>query len=125
MPHRVGNKLIQKVYNTFYQRYSVGPGMCVTHADLSPVNMLIAQDKNRVTKIIDYDSVTICDESFALFQMLKLCPKNQRNEMIGYYSDITHHTLQYKKIQSLLNVYDMTSECRKKLNAMMSNKRSR
>lgn len=112
VPRCINNSVMQCVYRMFYKCFSGGKNMYVVHPDLTPANMLIADDHRRIVRLIDLDTVSICNENVAVFGMLRLYPLSNIKELIEYYQDISGHKLNYPEIICMLKLFQKTANLR-------------
>lgn len=108
MPHYVTNGIMQHLYRALYSRFSAGNKICIMHSDLTPENMLVAENRREIARLIDFDSISICNENMAIFGMLRRYPFDDVNDFIEYYQDVSGHNLDRRKIIRMLNLFKKT-----------------
>ena len=70
--------------------------------------MLISDNRREIVRFIDFDTISICNENFAIFGMLRLYPFTNTNEFIEYYQDISGHRLNRYTIIRTLDLFKKT-----------------
>ena len=78
------------------------------HFDLTPKNVIINQGHN-IVAIIDMDSVGICDKNFAIAMMVAKYAQMgyQISELLDYYQDLSHQSLQRGRINRMVELTNM------------------
>lgn len=112
MPHYINNRVMRYLYRTLYKHFSVSKNMCIMHSDLTPSNMLVADNRRSIVRLIDFDAISICNENLAIFGMLRRYPLTDTNEFIEYYQDISGHQLNRREIIGMLNLFKKTLDWR-------------
>ena len=116
MPQYINNGLLRYLYRTIYKHFSVGKNTCVAHNDLTPANMLVSDDHHNIVRLIDIDSISICNENMAIFSMLRFYPLSNFKEIIEYYQDISGHKLNSHEIMYMSKLFRETAYFRNRLN---------
>lgn len=116
MPHYITNRTMRYLYRTLYKHFSIGKNMCIMHSDLTPSNMLIADNHQSIVRLIDFDAISICNENLAIFGMLRRYPLANVNEFIEYYQDVSGHSVNRREIIGMLNLFRKTLDIRNYVN---------
>lgn len=116
MPHYVDNEFMRYLYRTLYKRLSTNANMCLIHCDLTPANILMSENRRDITHLIDFDSISICDENIAIFGMLRRYPLPNVEELIQYYQDVSGHNLNQREIMRMLTLFHKTRDLRARAN---------
>lgn len=77
---------LARVYGAVHKLFSNHGEQRLFHNDLDPRNVLV-DDYGNLTKLIDLDAIAVCNESFSVMMMLRVCPLKNRSELMDIYED--------------------------------------
>lgn len=113
LPHALAN-----AYGMVHKLFSQRGEMRLMHNDLQVQNILV-DEKMNATRLIDLDSVALCNESFSVLTMLRVYPLNNHNEIMDFYEDTMQRKLNRHAIITGLQILQSIRAPQLKLNQML------
>ena len=118
------NEPLVSIYREIIKTVSRPGTQYLLHCDLNTRNIL-TNTNGDVTCLIDFDTVALTNNEFALIQMLRTYPFDDLNNIIEYYEDTTHRKLNKKLIINAVKILNMFRTQQIILNKMFQRKNIR
>lgn len=112
------NSVLANTYGIVHKLFSQSGKMRLMHNDLQAKNILV-DEKMNVTRLIDLDSVALCNESFSVLTMLRVYPLKNYSELMDYYEDTMERKLNRRTIMAGLHILNAIRAPQLKLNQML------
>ena len=77
---------LAQAYGAVHKLFSYTDNMRLLHNDLNSKNILV-DSSNQIVRLLDMDSVALCNESFSVMMTLRTYPLDNNLEYMEYYED--------------------------------------
>ena len=94
-----------EVYSVMFRLFADSGKLQLLHNDVNPKNLLV-DDKGNLTKLIDLDCITMCNESFSVFLMIKRAKPEKRIQILKNYEKIVGRSVNNKAILTAARAFD-------------------
>lgn len=94
-------KLLAKIHYIINKQQTTYGNVALHHADLNPSNILL-DNNNKVTALLDLDSLALCDEYMMLSQMLLYWPTISTDLIVDIYESVFEQKLNKRHLETLM-----------------------
>ena len=109
---------LANTYGAVHRLFSQSGQMRLMHNDIQVQNMLV-DEKLNVTRLIDLDSVALCNESFSVLTMMRVYPLKNHDELMDCYEDTMQRKINRRAIMTGLQILQSIRAPQLKLNQML------
>lgn len=110
--------MLAYMYGCTHRLFSGRGEIRVLHNDIYDKNMLV-DDAGKLVRMIDLDSIALCNESFSVMMTLRVYPLENHCEYIEYYEDTMQRKINRKAIMTGLKLLNAIRKPQVALNRLL------
>lgn len=112
------NPVLAYLYGCMHRLFSDRGEIRVLHNDIYDKNMLV-DDAGKLVRMIDLDSIALCNESFSVMMTLRVYPLENHCEYMDYYEDTMQRKINRGAIMSGLKILNTIRKPQVALNRLL------